>query len=124
MPFAHKTDDVIIIMSTIVALQFLVLVALTPILIKRFHDLNSSGYWILLFWIGFSISLEPAILIKELYGIFINPFSMFSLFIHLIILLALAVLVFKKGNPDHNAWGSPNNKFNMDFGADAPPPVN
>ena len=57
------------------------------------------------------------------FGIEINPFNEFILFLGFIGLLMLLVLALKRGNPEENQWGNPNKQRNTDSGAIAPPPV-
>lgn len=79
----------------------------TPLLVKRFHDLNSSGYWVLIFWVPFPFTIETAYLVDLMLGIKLDLFNEFIIFMHILGLLALILLLVKQGNPDANDWGSP-----------------
>lgn len=81
----------------------------TPLLVKRFHDLNSSGYWVLIFWAPFPFTIETALLVDTAFGLELNVFNEFIIFLHILGMLALLVLLAKRGNPDANDWGSPGN---------------
>jgi uncharacterized membrane protein YhaH (DUF805 family) len=95
-------------------LHLLGLSLVTPFYVKRFHDLNSSGYWVLLYWVCLPFTFEAAHLIDLIFGIQINPFNEIVLFIGVIGLLMLAVLALKRGNPEENPWGNPNKRMQSD----------
>ena len=92
-------------------LQLLGFSLATPFYVKRFHDLNSPGYWVLIYWACLPFSFEVAHLIDLIFGIEINPFNEIILYIIVIGLLMLAVLALKRGNPEKNPWGNPNNRM-------------
>lgn len=92
-------------------LQLMVLSLATPFHIKRFHDLNSSGYWVLIYWICLPFAFEVAYFLELMIGVQINPFNEFILFLGFIGLLMLLVLTLKKGNPEENQWGNPNKRM-------------
>ena len=81
-------------------LQLLGFSLATPFYVKRFHDLNSPGYWVLIYWACLPFSFEVVHLIDLIFGIEINPFNEIILFIIVIGLLMLAVLALKRGNPE------------------------
>jgi uncharacterized membrane protein YhaH (DUF805 family) len=94
--------------------QLLALLSTTPFYVKRFHDLNSSGYWSIFFWLVLPFSFEGAYLSQTYFNILINPFNEFFLFLELIGFLIILVLLFKSGNPEANKWGSPNKRMQSD----------
>jgi len=87
-------------------LQLMALSLATPFYIKRFHDLNSQGYWVLIYWVCLPFIFEVAYFLELVFGIEINPFNEFILFLGFIGLLMLLVLALKRGNPEENQWGT------------------
>ena len=119
-PFVMETKNINYIFGFKVSLQFLNLTLLTPFFVKRFHDLNSSGFWVLFFWVILPFSLEAADLVRTYIGIHINPFNKMVIFIELIGILMFLVLLLKRGNPEGNQWGNPNKKIQPDAAKAAP----
>jgi len=97
-----------------VLIQFFVIVWQTPFIVKRLHDLNSSGLWVLPYWALLPFTIEFTYLLNNYLGIKINPFSKPVLWLSVFVLLMFLVLIVKKGNPDKNQWGYPNNQINQD----------
>jgi uncharacterized membrane protein YhaH (DUF805 family) len=87
-------------------LQLLGLSLATPFYVKRFHDLNSSGYWVIFYWAVFPFSFHVSYSIELLTGYLISPFNEFIFFIVILGLLMLLVQLFKSGNPEENQWGN------------------
>ena len=106
--FSSSVDFDMLLMF-LVLMQFFSLSAATPFYVKRLHDLNSSGWWASAFWLVFPFSPEMAALIKRTLEIHINPFFEPAMWLALITLVGSIVLLFKKGNPEDNQWGSPRN---------------
>ncbi len=95
-------------------LHILTLTLATPFYVKRFHDLNTPGYWVLIYWVCLPFTIEFALLLEILSGIRIDPFNEVIVLIGFIGLLVLLLLIFKKGNPDENEWGKPNMRMQPD----------
>ena len=62
-------------------LQFLALTSATPFYVKRLHDLNSSGIWVLIYWACLPFTFEVAYFLELIFGFQINPFNEFMLFV-------------------------------------------
>lgn len=80
---------------------------LYPLVVKRFHDLNTPGYWALFFFTLPLGSWDLAIIIEHHFETTfdpVNPSFFMSLLIAAMMLLAL---LFRKGNPAENRWGPP-----------------
>ena len=109
-----ELNDITIYIGFNSLLQLLGLFLATPFYVKRFHDLNSSGYWVIFYWAAFPFSFNVSYSIELLTGYQINPFNEFMLFIGILGLLMLLVLLFKSGNPEENRWGNPNKRMQSD----------
>lgn len=84
---------------------FLDTALLYPLLVKRFHDLDTPGYWALFFFTIPLGSWDLAIIIEHHFETSfdpVNPSFFMSLLIAAMMLLAL---LFRKGNPLENRWG-------------------
>jgi len=104
--FELKNFELILLFKGV--FQVLGVALITPLLIKRFHDLNTAWYWVLMFWLVLPFSLELSALLNKILGfMFFNPFSAPVILLELAGAFALLVLVFKQGNPEVNEWGAP-----------------
>ena len=95
-------------------LHVLALTLATPFYVKRFHDLNTPGYWVSIYWICLPFTIEVALLLETLFSIHINPFNEAVMLIGIIGILISLLLIFKKGNPNENEWGKPNKRMQPD----------
>jgi len=105
-PMVRGSESLDAILGFIGGLQFAALGLTTPLYAKRFHDLNSSAWWVLLFWVVFPFSFEISGLVNNHFGFVLNPFSSPIMLVEGAGLLVSLVLLFKKGNPEENMWGT------------------
>ncbi|MCG7991194.1 MAG: DUF805 domain-containing protein [Candidatus Thiodiazotropha lotti] len=96
-------------MVLIVVLQFVMLLLATPLIVKRLHDLNASGWFALVFWVPFPFSIEMSALLDSqwLFGLLFELYQ-FLLWLTFAIVMGFIFLLIVPGNPELNQWGSPN----------------
>ncbi|MGR8935371.1 MAG: DUF805 domain-containing protein [Gammaproteobacteria bacterium] len=114
MPLVRRSGELNTLLIFLVSLQFLSSLSATPFYVKRLHDLNSSGAWAFAFWVIFPFSFEVSGLVQRQTGLLINPLNEVAVWGEVLTFLGFLVLLFKKGNPEKNKWGSPNQTLSSD----------
>ena len=84
-------------MITILVVSYLLLVLTIPITIRRLHDTNRSGKYIILDFLSLGVRLAP------LFG-YVN---IMLFFIGTVTEIAFLILIFKKGTLENNKYGAP-----------------
>lgn len=123
--FARPSEHSVSILASVVALAselltIFVMMFVTSSTIRRLHDLNQRGWWIILFPFGL-ISL-PAIFVfislanpQLLASLLFNPFVMLSSVQGLGCLILFVWLLLKRGSDLDNPYGSPANPPNPSY---------
>jgi uncharacterized membrane protein YhaH (DUF805 family) len=97
-------------MVLIVVMQFVTLLLATPLIVKRLHDLNTSGWFALVFWVPFPFSIEMAALFDSqwLFSLLFELYQ-YLLWLSFAIAMGFIFLLIVPGNPNINQWGGPKN---------------
>ena len=113
--YARPGEHSVSILASVVALAsalltIFVMMFVTSSTIRRLHDLNMQGWWIILFPFGLTslvFALIPLANPQMFVSILINPFIMFSSVQGLGCLILLVWLLFKRGSDLDNPYGPP-----------------
>jgi uncharacterized membrane protein YhaH (DUF805 family) len=123
--FARPGEHPVSILASVVALAntlltIFVTMFMTSSTIRRLHDLNQRGWWIILFPFGLiSLAFVCAFIalanLQLLASILFNPFMMLPSVQGLGCLILLAWLLLKRGNDLNNPYGPPVNPPNHSY---------
>jgi uncharacterized membrane protein YhaH (DUF805 family) len=107
-----------VVASASALLTIFVMMFMTSSTIRRLHDLNLQGWWIILFPFGltssvfaFTFLLTPQLIATLLF----NPFIMFSSVQGLGCIILLVWLLLKRGSDLDNPYGPPANPLNHGY---------
>ena len=101
--FAFFSDIFFLIFSTFIAILVIKLA------IKRLHDFNASGWWLLIFLPSFVLQPDIDVILNLPIDIILNlPFAnLFFSVSYLIHFFVVLLLFFKKSDADKNKYGEP-----------------
>ena len=123
--FARPGEHSVSIVASVVAsagalLTVLVMMFVTSSTIRRLHDLNRQGWWIILFPFGLTSLASVFVFVPlanpQLFAaLLFNPFIMFSGLQGLGCLILLVWLLLKRGNDLNNPYGPPVNPPDLSY---------
>ena len=86
-------------------LEIIYLAAWTPFIVRRLHDINLSGKWVIACWLSALLDQRLLLLIEVISGIHIvAPVNLLMMF-DLVVPAFTFFLLLKPGEPGINRWG-------------------
>lgn len=105
--------------------QVVSLISVTPIMLRRIHDIHLPGYTLSIFYITIPFSFSNLIYLQHSFNLESIDVSWLTSWPILILyglhFFVLIILFFYKSYPEPNSWGSPHNKLSTPFSQEAVP---
>ena len=109
--YIHNTDGSLTAYLYIKILQSMALLALwTPSMIKRLHDMDVRGNWVILSWAALLLDPRNLILIDIHAATLVNDLKPALFIFYASVMIFHVILFLAPGNPGINNWG-PENKY-------------
>lgn len=105
--------------------QLVSLISVTPIMLRRIHDIHLSGYILTIFYITIPFSFSTLIYLQHSFNIELIDATWLAswpiLIVYGLYFFVLIMLFFYKSHPESNRWGSPHSQLSTPTSQEATP---